>query len=85
MVFGSFGDGIYLVALHHIAWHLELCREPMVATVPVQHRHNDAASYLVGYEGRRHGICIAYALRIWIMVYWHLELCRRLIAATVLV
>jgi hypothetical protein len=25
-------------------------------------RHNDAASYLVGYEGRRHGICIAYAL-----------------------
>jgi len=22
----------------------------------------DAASYLVGYEGRRHGICIAYAL-----------------------
>jgi len=24
--------------------------------------HNDAASYLVGYEGRRHGICIAYAL-----------------------
>ena len=83
-----------------IAWHLELCRKPMVATVPVQHRllgttiqlhtllgmkvgdmashrihcigmwsyvaasssdrtstasfigHNDAASYLVGYEGR---------------------------------
>ena len=25
-------------------------------------RHNDVASYLVGYEGRRHGICIAYAL-----------------------
>jgi hypothetical protein len=24
--------------------------------------HNDAVSYLVGYEGRRHGICIAYAL-----------------------
>ena len=24
--------------------------------------HNDAASYLVGYEGWRHGICIAYAL-----------------------
>ena len=24
--------------------------------------HNDAASYLVGYEGRRHDICIAYAL-----------------------
>ena len=24
--------------------------------------HNDAASYFVGYEDRRHGICIAYAL-----------------------
>ena len=24
--------------------------------------HNDAASYLVGNEGRGHGICIAYAL-----------------------
>ena len=24
--------------------------------------HNDAASYFVGYEGRKHGICIAYAL-----------------------
>jgi len=31
----GFGDS---VALHHISWHLELCREPMVATVPVQHR-----------------------------------------------
>jgi hypothetical protein len=27
----------------------------------------DAASYLVGYEGRRHGICMAYALSFWIM------------------
>ena len=30
--------------------------------------HNDAASYLVGYEGRRHGIAlhgIAFALWIW--------------------
>ena len=25
-------------ALHSITWHLELCREPMVVTVPVQHR-----------------------------------------------
>ena len=32
-------------------------------------RHNDAASYLVGYEGRRHDICNAYALWFWIMTY----------------
>ena len=46
MVFGDgvcgiwiiFGYGIYLVALHHVTLHLELCRWPMVATVPVQHR-----------------------------------------------
>ena len=30
---------------------------------------NDAASYLVGYEGRRHDICIAYALWFWIKAY----------------
>ena len=30
---------------------------------------NDAASYLVGYEGRRYGICIAYALWFWTMAY----------------
>jgi len=35
-----FGYGIYLMAVHHVAlhWHMELCREPMVLTVPVQHR-----------------------------------------------
>ena len=35
-----FGYGIYLMALHHVAlhWHMELCREPMVPIVPVQHR-----------------------------------------------
>jgi len=26
------------VALHLILWHLEFCYEPMIATVPVQHR-----------------------------------------------
>ena len=31
--------------------------------------HNDATSYIVWYEGRRHGIRIAYALWFWIMVY----------------
>jgi hypothetical protein len=29
---------LHCTALHHITWHLELCREPMVATVLVQHR-----------------------------------------------
>jgi len=62
-----FGYGIYLMAVHHVAlhWHMELCREPMVPTVPVHYRlsfigHNDAASYLVGYEGRSSyaSICI---------------------------
>ena len=39
MIYG-FGDPVALhcIALHCIIWHLELCREPMVATVPVQHR-----------------------------------------------
>ena len=30
---------------------------------------NDAASYLVRYEGSRHDICIAYALWFWIKAY----------------
>ena len=41
-----------------------LCRHLLAATVPVQHRTlpeegYDAASYLVGYGGSGHGICIA--------------------------
>ena len=41
-----------------------LCRRLLAATVPVQHRTlpeegYDAASYLVGYGGSGHGICIA--------------------------
>ena len=59
VVFGFWRWHLYCgIASHCIAWHLELCREPMVATVPVQHRHNDAASYLVGYEGRSSYACI---------------------------
>ena len=40
MEYMVFGYGIYLMALHHVAlhWHMELCREPMVPIVPVQHR-----------------------------------------------
>ena len=35
-----FGYVIYLMAVHHVAlhWHMELCHEPMVLTVPVQRR-----------------------------------------------
>jgi len=59
VVFGFWRWHLYCgIASHCIAWHLELCREPMVATVLVQHRHNDAASYLVGYEGRSSYACI---------------------------
>ena len=41
-----------------------LCRRLLAATIPVQHRTlpeegYDAASYLVGYGGSGHGICIA--------------------------
>ena len=31
--------------------------------------HNDAASYFVEYEGRRHGICIAFAFRVLSVFY----------------
>ena len=39
MIYG-FGDHVALhcIALHCLTWHLELCREPMAATVLVQHR-----------------------------------------------
>ena len=41
-----------------------LCRRLLAVTVPVQHRTlpeegYDAASYLVGYGGSGHGMCIA--------------------------
>ena len=44
MVFGYYLDMAsilwHCIMLHCIAlhWHMELCREPMVPTVPVQHR-----------------------------------------------
>lgn len=31
--------------------------------------HNGAASYFVEYEGRRHGICIAFAFRVLSVFY----------------
>jgi len=29
---------LHPIASHSLHWHMELCREPMVPTVPVQHR-----------------------------------------------
>ena len=71
---------IYTVCLYFI-WHLH-CISFIALAYGVMSRtygsdrtgttlfigHNDAASYLVGYEGRRHGIAlhgIAFALWIW--------------------
>jgi hypothetical protein len=57
-----------IISLHHIALHIiRGCRRIFAATVPVQHRMlpeegYDATSYLVGYGGSGHGICIAFAL-----------------------
>jgi hypothetical protein len=54
------------ISLHHIALHIILgCRRLLAATVPVHHctlpeEEYDAASYLVGYGGSGHGICIAF-------------------------
>jgi len=63
LVFGLFlfGDGICPLALHHIAlhcmaWHLELCREPMVATVPVQHRLLGITMQLHTLSGMKAGV-----------------------------
>jgi hypothetical protein len=51
----------------------------MAATVPVQHRTlpeegYDAASYLIGYGGSRHGICIAL-LSLW-SIYLNIDHCH---------
>ena len=52
-----------------------LCRRLLAATVPVQHRTlpedgYDAASYLVGYRGSGHGICICIALHCDLSLSW---------------
>ena len=53
-----FGYGIYLMALHHVAlhWHLELCREPMVPTIPVQHRLLGTTMQLHTLMGMKAGV-----------------------------
>ena len=34
----DFIQNIICIASHSLHWHMVLCREPMVPTVPVQHR-----------------------------------------------
>jgi len=48
---------LHCIALH---WHMELCHEPMVPTVPVQHRLLGIT--MQGYEGRSSyaSMCIHY-------------------------
>ena len=54
------------IASHSLHWHMELCCESMVPTIPVQHRLLGIMMQLhilLGYEGRWHGI--AFALWFW--------------------
>ena len=78
MAFGSgvydiwilFGYGIYLMALHHVALHCTALAYGVMSWTYGSDRtgtalfigHNDAASYLVGYEGRSSyaSMCIHY-------------------------
>ena len=61
------------VALHLILWHLEFCYEPMIATVPVQHRLLGITMQLHTLLGRHetwhlHCICIMildYGIFVW--------------------
>jgi hypothetical protein len=65
------------ISLHHIALHIiRGCRRFLAVTVPVQHRTlpeegYDETSYLVGYGGSGHGMCIAFAFMVtYILKYW---------------
>ena len=57
MIYG-FGDPVALhcIALHCITWNLELCREPMVATVLVQHRLLGITMQLHTLLGMKEGV-----------------------------
>ena len=52
----SFGIASHCIALHGMAWHLELCREPMIATVPVQHRLLGITMWLHTLLGMKAGV-----------------------------
>ena len=79
MDYFSFGDGICPLALHHIALH-GMTFGVMSRTYGCDRTgtvsfigHNDATSYLVEYEGRRHGIALhCIYIMIWDMrcVFW---------------
>jgi len=57
-IISSFGGLVALrcVALHNITWHLELCREYMVVTVPVQHRLLGITMQLCTLLGMKAGV-----------------------------
>jgi len=57
-IISSFGGLVALrcVALHNITWHLELCRESMVVTVPVQHRLLGITMQLCTLLGMKAGV-----------------------------
>ena len=66
-----FGYGIYLMALHHVAFCIPLAFGVMSRTYGSDRTgtalfigHNDAASYLVGYEGR--SSCAFICISIWL-------------------
>ena len=47
---------LHCIALHCTTWHLELCREPKVATVPVQHRLLGITMQLHTLSGMKAGV-----------------------------
>ena len=74
MDFGAFGIWIvsfwrrhmsFGITSHCIAWHLELCREPMVATVPVQHRLLGITMRLHTLLGMKAGVHMHISSLVW--------------------
>ena len=58
------------IAYHSLHWHMELCREPMVPTVPVQHRLLGITMQLHILLGMKAGdialhCIVAFALWLW--------------------
>ena len=56
----------HCIILHCMAWHLELCRDPMVATIPVQHHLSMQLHTLLGTKAGVHVHLYAflYGLRV---------------------
>ena len=64
----GFGDPVALhcIALHCITWNLELCREPMVATVLVQHRLLGITMQLHTLLGMKAGVMALHCICIMV-------------------